>query len=548
MLSLLFLSHLVYAAVEGPVFQSRSDLNPPIFTVLINNKSLVTPGYFFVAPYSVVQSGPYIYDNSGQLVWSGFGDSGAANSHDFKVITYMGSDHLSFFNGDQASGFALGHGLILDDTYNIVRSVQTGNGVASSDQHEFRVINNGTQALMTMFRPVQFDLSQAGITDGQGWLLDGVFQNVNVTTREVLFEWHASDHVPLNNTEVLPNGSDISGDGLSAATAWDWFHINSVDRFEDGDYLISSRHTSCIYKINQTNGDIIWKLGGRTSTFDIQGFNFSFQHDARVRAESNTSVLMSFFDNASNGFNQSRLQSSGKMVELDLVNKTATLVRDYQAPLGGLLSTSQGNLQLLGNGNRVVGWGSIPAISEYSMEGDCVFYGNLSGGENYRAYKFNFTSSPLNSPSLYTFAQSNNATAETFFAVSWNGATEVATWRFYGAVNEAGLYEVIGSTDRNGFETTYTDSTYHPFCIAEAINVDGKGLKNSTVTGTFVPSTSLAQHCDTNGCPLAQQANGPQQILARDGPRMALRVSIATSLHVHMWSLGALMLAFCILF
>lgn len=56
----------------------------------------------------------------------------------------------------------------------------------------------------------------------------------------------------------------------------DLSHINSVDKDTDGDFLISARHVSTIYKIagltspsGLAPGEIIWRLGGKRSSFPI---------------------------------------------------------------------------------------------------------------------------------------------------------------------------------------------------------------------------------------------------------------------------------------
>ena len=51
-------------------------------------------------------------------------------------------------------------------------------------------------------------------------------------------------------------------------------HINSVDKDTNGDYLVSGRHTSTLYKIAGLNnpdklspGSVVWKLGGKNGSF-----------------------------------------------------------------------------------------------------------------------------------------------------------------------------------------------------------------------------------------------------------------------------------------
>ncbi len=489
-------------------------MNPEIF-----NSSLVTPGYFFVGPFGNNQAGPAIYDNQGHLVWTGYGSSGPPTANSFIVCDYGDVDRLCMFQGNQVGGHGYGHGVIMDNQYNIVHSVHAGDRSGSIDSHEFNMVKNGSSVLVTQYFPQRYDLSDNGITNGQGWVIDGLFQELDVETGSVIFEWSALDHVALNETYVVMNQGN-SGDGLSAATAYDWFHINAVDINADGDYYMSARHTSCIYKINHNNGDIIWRLGGSQSTFDIQGFNFSYQHDVRVVSDNSSTVVLTLFDNAANELNQSSLQSSGKMVQIDLDSKVATQIQAFYAPNGGLLSQSQGNTQILPNGNVVVGWGNHPYLGEFSSDGKCLWWsqiGNLDEAyvvQNYRAYKFNFTSNPLTRPAVYSYALNSSGSAPTSIYVSWNGATEVGSWNFFSATSPLGPFSSIGNTIRDNFESMMTYSSYAAFVIAEAVDVNGAPLANSSVTPTFVPGDSLAISCNMTGCPTVMTYGGAQNILS----------------------------------
>ena len=100
----------------------------------------------------------------------------------------------------------------------------------------------------------------------------------------------------------------------------DWSsHANSVTKFENGDFLMSSRHTNTIYRINHLDGSIVWRLGGKFSDFQMD-FNFSSQHHARVYSENSTTTILTFFDNAHDielWQNDSSERSSGKMIALN---------------------------------------------------------------------------------------------------------------------------------------------------------------------------------------------------------------------------------------
>ena len=190
---------------------------------------------------SQVQNGPYIYDTKGvspcldfhfdtalivvqNLVYSGFGNTGGSLAHNLKVAQYKGQTVLTYFQGNDRQGGNRGHGVIMDQHYNTIASVQSGNGRAPSDVHEFTVLPGGT-ALMTIFQPRPYDLSSFGVNQPIGWVIDGTFQEVDICTGEVIFEWRALDHVPLNETYNALGSNSDTGLGNSTAQAWDYLFV-----------------------------------------------------------------------------------------------------------------------------------------------------------------------------------------------------------------------------------------------------------------------------------------------------------------------------------
>ena len=259
-----------------------------------------------------------------------------------------------------------------------------------------------------------------------------------------------------------------------------------------------------MYKISGADGHIIWQLGGKQSTFSQSNFNFSFQHDARFVSANSTTTVISLFDNASNGYVNSATYSSGMVIAINNATNQATLLQSFVAPNGGILSTSQGNLQQLPNGNSFLGWGSNASISEHAPDGSAVLFATFAttATMNYRAYKFNWTATPENKPAFYSYAHNN--TAPTTYYASWNGATEVASWRFYTSSSLSGPFALIGNTAKVGFETIFTAPGYQAFSIVEAVGANGSGLANSSTIGTFVPGAGLAGACTDTQCPIAK--------------------------------------------
>src|SRR5262249_25517046 len=154
-----------------------------------------------------------------------------------------------------------------------------------------------------------------------GVLLDSIVQEVDVGTGQVLMEWHAREHVSLQES-FAPAPS-------SPSAPYDWFHVNSIEVDDDGNLLVSSRHAWTICKIDRGTGTVLRRLGGRQSDFQFgAGAGFAWQHDARRRADG----MITLFDNGA-GLDVEH-QSRGLVLELDTVWKTAWLAGAYPHPAG----------------------------------------------------------------------------------------------------------------------------------------------------------------------------------------------------------------------
>ena len=402
-------------------------------------------------------------------------------------------------------GYGRGHGVIMDKNYRIVRSVEPAGSAVPMDEHEFLLSPDGKTALLATYHPRAFDLSHWGIDNGFGWIQDSVFQEVDVETGALLFEWKALDHVDPGESYVGPMESEVAGDGRTMESPWDYFHINSIDKNADGDYLISARHVSCIYKISGKDGHVMWRLNGMKSDFRLEDFEFSSQHDARFISENSTHTVMTLFDNASNGFNQTEEFSWSLKVVLNHEAKTARLLKRYGAPdeHGGLLAKSQGNMQILPDGNIVSGWGNNCFLTEHLEDGTPAFYGwiALTGTMIYRVYKANWTAEPLTQPNLVTYSKEETNMA---FYVSWNGATEVTHWKFYTAEDQTGPFDPVATVKKDGFETRYKHDGFRRWAYVEALH-DEKVLSKSPVEQAFIPSPALRTSCDDWACPMAHQ-------------------------------------------
>lgn len=109
----------------------------------------------------------------------------------------------------------------MDDHYHTIASVLPGLGRTSADVHEFTVLPGGT-AITTIFQPTPYDLTSFGVKQPIGWVIDGIFQEIDIQTGEVLFEWRSLDHVGLNETYNLLGSNADAGTGNTTTLAWDY--------------------------------------------------------------------------------------------------------------------------------------------------------------------------------------------------------------------------------------------------------------------------------------------------------------------------------------
>ncbi|HEX5850341.1 MAG TPA: arylsulfotransferase family protein [Rubrobacter sp.] len=438
-------------------FRSRPDLSPAAAEIT-GEGSGTAPGYVFLAlKEGVGEHGPMILDGRGRPVW--FEKYTAAR--DFKMQRYRGRPVLTWWEGAVVSGHGVGDYVIFDDSYREISRVRPGNGF-DGDLHEFFITPQDT-ALLTAYEAVPADLSAAGVAeDGVAW--DGIVQELDIETGEVLFEWHSLDHVDVQESYVNPP-EDLT-------FVFDYFHVNSIDVDHDDNLLISARNTSAIYKIDRESGEVIWRLGGKKSDFEMgKGTRTFWQHDAR-RHEDGT---ISIFDNGAHP--RVHLQSRGIVVDLDEDSMEATMVREYTRP-DGLVSTSQGNMQVLPNGNVVVGWGSEPAVSEFSRDGELLFDASFpTGCESYRAFRLPWKGRPTDTPALAIGRSSHDRVT---LHASWNGATEVESWEVLSGPHPDRL-EPLGAVPRDGFETVMLAQTRDPYLAVRATDDSGQ------ILGTSVP-------------------------------------------------------------
>ena len=456
---------IFFARPEGGewAFRSRLDLRPPAVTVARRSER-TAPGYVFVAPKNGPgetgpgQRGPMILDGEGRPVWFRPLADEDVDAMDFKAQRFQGRPVVTWWQGPHTA-YGQGEYAVLDASYGEVARVGAGGGYLA-DLHEF-VITEKDTALVTVYGHERRDLSAVGGA-GNAVVAEGIVQELDVETGEVLFEWHSLEHVDVEESYFQPPNDP--------AEPFDYFNINSIDVDTDGNLLVSARKTSAAYKIDRTTGEIVWRLDGKRGDFEMaSGARTRYQHDARRRPDG----TLTLFDNGEEGESE---MSRAVVVRLDEAAMRAGLVREY-VHAGRRLSVTQGNAQTLPNGNAFVGWGSEPGFSEFHEDGEILFDANFPAGvESYRAFRFPWVGVPDDDPAVAAYRGPDPEEVSVY--ASWNGATEVAAWVVLAGPAPESL-RTLGGVPRDGFETAAAARTEAPYVGVEAVDRRGRVLGRS---------------------------------------------------------------------
>ncbi len=448
-------------------FVTEPSLHPPMIRGTHRAPSRqLAPGYVFTAnfydlnePPIVGQSGPLILDNNLQPVWFEPVPERVAAAN-LSLQTYEGKPALAWWQGRVTNTGATetGEYVVVNQHYQTVATLRAADGWVLT-LHELAI--SGDDAWVTANKNIPMDLSKYGGAYN-GALVDSAVQEYDLKTGKLLRNWDALDHIPLSESHAsLPTNG----------FPWDAYHVNSIDLTGNGTFLVSMRNTWGAYLVDSATGRIEWTLGGKHSSFTFgPGAAFQWQHDVRL----NGSTVTMFDDHCcqltGGGTSVPATgPSRGLVLRLSQSPHTATLVAQYGAG-GRFESEYMGATEPLPDGNVFVGWGSESYFSEYSRSGKLLLEGELPGPNlTYRAMLEQWVGEPLSPP----VGAARQADGKTTVYASWNGATQVVSWRVL-AEPGSGRPTVVATHAKSGFETAIAvPQSYNSFEV-QALAAGGR--------------------------------------------------------------------------
>jgi hypothetical protein len=519
-----------------------TDLTPPAVAQKIDSPACHDGLLTFLTPRGTAVNesrGMVILDDQGELVWM---QKTEGQPYNLDVQTYQSTSHLTYWFGDDTVG---GHGegdyYMLNSSYDLVAKI-SALGDLHADLHSLSITPDDT-AIISIYQP--YEKEKGGRLE---YIWDCLFQEIDIATNSLIFQWRASDYHDTSESYHDPRYEE---EGATNITHWDWYHLNSVEKDDLGNYLVSARYTHSLAYIDGQTGDLIWTLGGKRNMFmsDDNAFNFSSQHFAQFHSFDEfpnlaaslsasqagiTTRLISLFDNANDDTWDSGLESRGLLLAISYptnprpdgeINKDdyhVHIVREYLHP-SELIADSQGSLQVVPSTEAnqdpsiLIGWGARAVWSSYSSSGKLIcddHFGTeaaiLNGSvQSYHVMRYPWIGLPSEPLSAVY-----NSDRDSLF-VSWNGATETVSYALQHNDRNGNDYSgwvYISITQKDGFETEVAiggcvtrfvrvvalDAGDNVLGVSEAIELPftsvSKYLLVTLCPGTNIPIQGF--HCD----------------------------------------------------
>jgi Arylsulfotransferase (ASST) len=430
-----------------PRFHTHPDFRPVRMCVWHRAERSTAAGQILLTPWhsSTNDNAAIMLTRDGRLLWYRRYSKGV---RDLKVVRYRGRPALAYFTwGHRAYS-------LLDRRYREVRRIKTRRHL--TDMHELAVTPQGT-AYIASYHNIRRPRTHE-------WIRDYMLQEIDLATHKRVFEWNASDHVPLSASyEPRPRGKE----------AWDFFHGNSIEppTPRDPTLVVSARNTSAVYGIDRGTGRIRWILGGKQDQFGLRRGRFCAQHDVRrIRAG------ITMFDN---GLLRGCGAHAAQMLRFRLEpgRRRAQVVQTIPSSAverAGFFPWGLGSARRLPGGHVLVSWGNEPYITEHTPGGRVVF-GLRLRANTYRAVRARWEGRPADPPAV---AARRRGRATDVWA-SWNGATDVHAWLALAGSAPNTLRAVRPAVGWSDFETRIRLPARFAFVAVRALDRTGQTIGRS---------------------------------------------------------------------
>jgi len=477
-------------------FLSAPRLHPPkLRTDVKTQTSKLAPGHFLLDTFPNLtvtgpltgEGGPLITDAKLQPVWV-LPIGTDVVSTNLRQQTYNGKPVLTYWKGvvTNTGASTSGEVDIVDEHYRQVGKV-TATLPWIISVHD--AVISGPNIWVTVYRVVPGqDLSAYG-GSSSGIVYDSGVQEYNIKTGKLLYTWDAynpggTPNIPLTEAE------QPAPPPAAAANPWDAYHINSIQLLPGNQMLVSMRNTWAAYLINTKTNQTIWTLGGKASSFTVAAnASFAWQHNVQMLPGNRVSL---FNDNCCmitgpGIFAKPNGASGGLILSLNTTSHTASLASSYTHKNRLLAPAFLGSMNVLSNGNALVGWGSMPYFSEYSKTGQLLLDAVWPGKD--LSYRAEFSGNWVGTPYFPPSGAARKAKGKVTVYASWDGSTQVTSWKVLAGSNPNKL-PVVATHAKTGFETAIRLARSAKVYKVQAFDAKGHLLRTSRAFHVLKPKAA----------------------------------------------------------
>ena len=302
---------------KGTLFESKnySFVTPAypmwmkdIFRVICPDSSIVPK--LFLNGYTMLyrREDPgilFFLNSNGDIVWyhqvNGTGFKVARFTKNNTIICILGTTEYQTSYGNEILELSLSGDTIFH--------LKKGEKDLKQTVHHDILLNDSDQVVTISSEERVFDLTSLGGSKMDTIKSDGIL--VLDKQGHQVWKWSIFDALdPTKDKNILKEKND-------------WMHANSLALDKDGNYLLSFYNNGQVWKINSTNGKLIWKLGNGGNTKIPAIGEFDNCHAVHI----NPLGDLMLFDNGT-----SKEKSRVMAFKIDEKNKTAQLALNMELP------------------------------------------------------------------------------------------------------------------------------------------------------------------------------------------------------------------------
>jgi len=345
------------------------------------------PGQIFISPYLPGDSGSgvvMVLNQNGHVIKQ---IKTPGETINFQKWVINGKTRYTYEVQDPSDplytgGTVPGYEIIADSNFNEIKRVQLyDNGNISTsvlkglDGHDFILIDDNHYILETFYPETVTNIPDSlnPVKSGVKVIAPVIQEVINDV---VVWQWDGTNYPEFY-------GSSVEGNTFTdSSTYQDYMHLNAmyIDP-RDNNLLLSFRNLNQVVKINRTNGNIIWRLGGKNSDFPLNSDQvFLRQHNITLTDDNSTFLL---FDDG-----EQTIRPSSRVLEfnLDEIAKQVLTFRSFDIPEP--FCAYMGSVQKRGNTYFIGGGWANYVLEVNYLTGEKLLELKAPVDKFYRAYKY----------------------------------------------------------------------------------------------------------------------------------------------------------------